>query len=436
MKANFKLNNKKIINGWAFYDWANSAYFLVISTAIFPSYFLANTPETISFLGTSISHDAFYSLIVSFAYIVIAFMSPILSGVADYGGRRMFFLKTFTVVGSLACMILYLFSSESTMWIGVIAFVVATIGCAGGLVFYDSYLPEIASEDMYDKVSAKGYTFGYIGSVLLLVGILIFALNHTAFGIQDKVIPYRIGFVLVGVWWISFSQLTFQRLPKKKAYKPMTINILGNGYRELKKAYLKLKNQRNIRIYLYSFFFFYAGVQTIIYLANVFATTSLGFGANEMIGIILILQIIAIPGAYLFAYVAKIKSNKFSLSTMLIIWVIICFMASIVESKLMFYVLSGFVGLVLGGIQSMARSTYSKMLDKNEEDLTCYYSFYDVLYKLSVVFGTALFAIVEIYTSNMRYSVLGLSFLFVIGFILLHFVKFGEPQNKLDTATQ
>jgi len=359
------LNDKKIINGWAFYDWANSAYFLVISTAIFPQYFLSNTNDTIWFFGIQISDSAFYSLIVSISYLIIAFSSPILSGIADYGGKKLSFLKIFTVVGSIACMMLALFDDAGSMWIGIVAFMIATIGCAGGLVFYDSFLPEIATEDRYDTVSAKGYTFGYIGSVLLLLFILSMVMKPEIYGITSAMLPVQIGFVLVGLWWISFSQITFKRMPRSNKNVKISNDVLGNGYRELKKAYEKLKHQPNI----------------------------------------------------------KIRNTKLSINMMLIIWCLICLAAFFLETKTTFYVVAGFVGLVLGGIQSMSRSTYTKLLDKDEPDLTCYYSFYDVLYKLSVVFGTALFAILEIITDNMRYSVLGLMFLFLIGLVIFRGVK-------------
>lgn len=423
MEKTFALNNKKIINGWAFYDWANSAYFLVISTAIFPSYFMNNTDPYINFFGFEIANSAFYSFLISIAYLIIAVTTPLLSGIADYGGKRLSFLKTFTVVGSIACMALFFFTNDATIWVGIISFIVATIGCAGGLVFYDSFLPDIASEDMYDKVSAKGYSFGYIGSVLLLVFILFMAFKPDLFGIKDALLPYRIGFILVGLWWLSFSQITFRRMPNNKNNKPYTKDILKNGYKELSKAYKKLQHQPNIKRYLYAFFFYFSGVQTVIYLASAFASKVLGFSSMELIIIILILQLIAVPGAYFFAYFAKIKSSKFSMTTMIIIWTIICGLAFLVQDKLPFYALAGLVGLVLGGIQSMSRSTYTKLLDPNDDDITCYYSFYDVLYKLSIVFGTALFAILEILTDNMRYSVLGLAVLFIIGLIIFYRVE-------------
>lgn len=430
MKAISQLNNKKIINGWAFYDWANSAYFLVISTAIFPTYFIGNTNDYINFFGTDIANSAFYSILVSLAYIIIAFTTPILSGIADYGGKRLHFLKIFTLIGSLACMALFYFTSSATMWVGIIAFMVATIGCAGGLVFYDSFLPDIATEDMYDKVSAKGYSYGYIGSVLLLIFILLMAFKPEWFGINDDLLPYRIGFILVGMWWLSFSQITFNRMPKSLKSNKINASVLKNGYKELAKAFKKLKHQPNIKIYLLSFFFYFSGVQTVIYLASAFAGKILGFDAVELIVIIILLQVIAIPGAYFFAYLAKIKSSKFSMSIAIIVWVIICVLAFFIQDKLPFYFLAALVGLVLGGIQSMSRSTYTKLLDPNEKDLACYYSFYDVLFKLSVVFGTALFAILEIVTDNMRYSVLGLGVLFVIGLIIFTQVKIGKAEVK------
>lgn len=428
MKAAIQLNNKKIINGWAFYDWANSAYFLVISTAIFPSYFIGNTSDYINFFGMDIANSAFYSILVSMAYIVIAFTTPVLSGIADYGGKRLHFLKWFTLIGSLACMALFYFTSAATMWVGILAFMVATIGCAGGLVFYDSFLPDIATEDMYDKVSAKGYSYGYIGSVLLLIFILLMAFKPEWFGINDDLLPYRIGFILVGLWWLSFSQITFRRMPKSGKSKKISRDVLKNGYLELAKAVKKLKHQPNIRRYLYAFFFYFSGVQTVIYLASAFAGKVLGFSSVELIIIIILLQVIAIPGAYFFAYLAKIKSSKFSMSLAIIIWAIICVLAFFVSEKLPFYFLAGLVGLVLGGIQSMSRSTYTKLLDPKEKDITCYYSFYDVLFKLSVVFGTALFAILEILTDNMRYSVLGLGVLFIIGLLLFSRVTIAKDK--------
>ncbi|WP_235296628.1 MFS transporter [Portibacter marinus] len=417
-----KINDRKTINGWAIYDWANSAYFLVISTAIFPAYFLSNTPEVVSVMGLEMTNSSLYSYSVSFSYLVIVFLSPLLSGIADFGNKRMYFLKLFTIVGSLACIALYFFAGVGQMWLGTSAFILATIGCAGGIVFYNAYLPEIVTEDRVDSVSAKGYSYGYIGSVLLLIMILVLAMKPDWFGITSETLPYRIGFVMVGLWWIGFAQITFRRLPGSGIGR-ITLEMMNKGVMEIKAVARKLREQPNILRYLASFFFYSAGVQTVIYLASAFGAKELGFTTINLITVILILQFLAMVGAYLFAQVSKRVGNKWALIIMNIIWISICLVAFFVENHIQFYVIAGFVGLVMGGIQSLSRSTYSKMVEENREDLTSYFSFYDIVYKLSVVIGTFVFGLIEHLTSNMRFSILGLAIFFIIGISILTTVK-------------
>lgn len=410
-------NDKKVINGWAIFDCANSAYFLVISTAIFPEYYGAVTADTVPFFGSSVSDTVFYSYAVSFAYIVVAILAPLLSGIADYGGRRMLFLKLFTIVGAVACMALFFFTSDSDFWLGISAFILATIGAAGGIVFYNAYLPEIATDDMFDKVSAKGYAYGYIGSVLLLLGCLVMIMQPGWFGITSDTLPSRISFVLVGVWWLGFAQITFRRLPADVPVRAE--KIFQRGFQELRGAWARIRKQKSIRRFLGSFFFYSAGVQTVIYLATIFASKELGFGTAELIIVVLILQIVAVGGAYLFAAVSEWYGNKVSLMLMIGIWALICVGAYFVHGKIHFYVIAGFVGLVLGGIQSLSRSTYSKLLEGRTKDLTSYFSFYDVLMKVAIVAGAFIFGFVEHITGGMRNSVLALIVLFAIGMFLM-----------------
>jgi len=417
-----KIHDRKTISGWAIYDWANSAYFLVISTAIFPAYFLSNTPELVSIAGFEMSNSSLYSYSVSFSYLVIVILSPILSGIADFGNKRMYFLKLFTIVGSIACIALYFFAGVGQMWLGTTAFILATIGCAGGIVFYNAYLPEIVTEDRVDSVSAKGYSYGYIGSVLLLIMILVLAMKPQWFGITSETLPYRIGFVMVGLWWIGFAQITFKRLPGSGIGK-ISKEMLSKGMDEIRTVFSKLRKQPNILRYLTSFFFYSAGVQTVIYLASAFGSKELGFTTIDLITVILILQFLAMVGAYLFAQVSKQIGNKWSLIIMNMIWIAICLAAFFVVSRGQFYIIAGFVGLVMGGIQSLSRSTYSKMVEENREDLTSYFSFYDIVYKLSVVVGTFVFGLIEHLTSNMRYSILGLAIFFIVGILLLFTVQ-------------
>lgn len=238
----------------------------------------------------------------------------------------------------------------------------------------------------------------------------------------DSSLPYRIGFALVGIWWFSFSQITFNRLPKSKM-KGFEAGIIQKGYTEIRAVWNELKKKKNIQRFLTAFFFYSAGVQTIIYLATVFAEKELAFGTSELISIVLLLQLVAIAGAFLFARLSKQFGNRVGLLIAIGIWFCICLFAYFVHSQTVFYGIAALVGLVLGGIQALSRSSYSKLLDNNEEDLTSYFSFYDVLFYLSVVFGTLAFGIVEQLTQNIRYSVLVLALFFVVGFIIMRKVK-------------
>jgi len=424
------LNDKRTINGWAFYDWANSAYYLVISTAIFPIYFATVTQENIRVLGYELSNTAFYSFSVSAAYILITFLSPLLSGIADYAGRRMFFLRIFTMIGAIGCILLFFFNSPETTWLGTAGFILGAIGGAGGLVFYDSYLPLIASEDQYDKVSARGYSYGYIGSVILLIFSLVMIQKPEWFGITDATLPPRISFVLVGIWWIGFSQITFSRLPKDVPLKNVD-NILTKGWKELGKVWQIIKYDKDILLYLSSYFFYVAGVNTVIYLASIFASEELGFEKTELIITILVLQLVAIPGALFFARLSKSWGNKTSLLLQLGIWMLICAGAYATTAKWQFFTIAGLVGMVLGGIQSLSRSTYAKLLEERTTDLTSFFSFYDVISKIAIVSGTFLFGVVNSITGSMRYSVLGLMLLFVIGFLFLLRID----KQRINTAS-
>lgn len=422
------LNNKKTVHAWTMFDWANSAYALVISTAIFPGYFEQFSPKEITLLNFSVTNTALYSFSVSIAYIIIAGLSPLLSGIADSSGRRMFFLKFFTALGSVACASLFWFRGEADVMFATSAFVIATIGFAGSLVFYDSYLPLIVTEDRYNVVSARGYTLGYTGSVLLLIVILMMIQIPSMFGIADGQVAARIGFALVGIWWFGFAQYTFVYLPRDQKL-PFNTQIFKKGYGEIIQVWHKIRDLPNLRKFLIAFFFYSAGVQTVIYLATIFAKKELGFETSELIMLVLILQLVAIGGAYLFSYIGNKHGNRISILIMIMIWICICLCAYFTTGKLYFYVLASFVGMVMGGIQSLSRATYSMILPEKDHSTTSYFSFYDVVYKMSIVSGTFIFGLVDNLTKNMRYSVLALAFLFIIGFYFMYITKIEKRQE-------
>lgn len=428
-----KINDKKVIRSWALFDWANSAFALVITVAVFPAYFTSLSPDIIRIFNFEIPGSSIYAYSISIAYLLIAFASPLFSGIADYAGRRMFFLKFFTILGGLSCSGLFLFTDPSLWWVGIGFFMLGIIGFSGGLVFYNSYLPVIATEDKYDNVSAKGYAYGYVGSVILLLINLAMIQYPEFFGLKSAAFATRLTFVIVGLWWMGFGFLSFRRLPSDTQQK-ITFGAVKKGYREIIAVFMNVLDQKYIHRFLLSFFFYSAGVQTVLFLASTFAEKELSFTAFELIATILTLQIVAIGGAYLFAAWSKKWGNKSSLIAMLLIWIGICVGGYILESKMQFFLLAGFVGLVMGGIQSQSRSTYSKLLQRGEKDVASYFSFYDLTEKIAIVMGTFSYGFIEQMTGGMRNSLLSLGIFFTIGLIVLFTVKVKHAKFKATPA--
>lgn len=417
------VNDKKTIFGWAMFDWANSSYALVISVAIFPLYFNAvmGDSELFYFLGIPVTKTSLFSYSLSFAYLIIACSLPMLTGIADYSGRRKTFMKIFTLLGSMACMAMFFFDGRSSMYLGVFSFVLAVIGFEGGKTFYNSYLPLIVSEDQYDRVSAKGFTYGYIGSMILLVLNLVMIQKFELFGFSDSGWATRTVFLTVGIWWFAFAQFSFARLPKD--YKVANVDgLLSKGFGEIKRVWNYVMKQHDIKFFLFSFFFYIAGVLTVIGLASTFAIDQLGFEADELIFLILLLQILGIVGAILFARISEWQGNKLSIIMMLLIWMGTCVAVYFVHEKAHFYVIAGLVGLVMGGIQSLSRSTYSKLIPEDAENTASFFSFFDVTEKVAMVMGSLSFGIIDQLTGGMRNSIFALIFFFIIGIIFLLFV--------------
>jgi len=416
-------NNKKLINAWASFDWANSVYNLIVTTAIFPIYYLGTTQEAfggemVEFFNMSIKNSVLYSFAISFSFLVIVFLSPILSGIADYGGLKKRFMQFFTYLGSLACIGLYFFTGENVEY-GIACSITASIGFAGSLVFYNGFLPEVASQDKMDSVSAKGFAMGYIGSVILLIINLVLYQKYEVFGFENGSSATRFGFILVGVWWLSFAQIAFYYLKDNNSRKKITFKILGNGTKELKKVWEVVKDRSVMKRFLYSFFLFSMGVQTVMLLAPLFADKEINMGADEMIYIVLILQILAIGGAYFFAWLSKLRGNGFAISTTLLIWIFICISGYFTQDKISFYSLAAFLGFVMGGIQSISRSTYSKLIPVKAKDTASYFSFYDITEKLAIVIGSLSYGFIDQVTGSMRYSMVFMSLFFIAGFVML-----------------
>lgn len=421
------IEKKKVINAWAFYDWANSVYNLTITSTIFPIYWTAvsttNGSTKVEFFGRFYENTALYSYALSLSFLIVALISPILSGIADYNGSKKRFLQTFCFIGSVSCSALFFFN-RSNIEFGILAFMMGTIGWAGSLVFYNSYLPEIATEDEQDKVSAKGFALGYVGSSLLLILNLIVILFPQSFGIpKESSLPARLAFLAVGIWWFGFAQYTFYFLPKNKTGFKIKLDSLWKGYKELASVWNQLRQHKKLKSFLYAFFFFTMGIQTVMYVAALFGSKELKLESGQLIATILIIQFVAIGGAYLFAFISKKLGNINALLIALCIWVCICISAYFVVNANQFYLLALSVGIVMGGSQSLSRSTYSKLLPENTKDTTSFFSFYDTSEKVAIVLGTASYGMIEELTGSMRNSVFTLGAFFIIGLLLLTRLK-------------
>ena len=453
-----KIGDKKLIGAWAFYDWANSVYSLVISTAVFPLFYSAITEgKTVIFLGMKWDHaDTLYSYALSFSFLVVAFMSPILSAIADYTGNKLKFMKFFCWLGGLSVMSMYFFEGLNTAWIGIVCTILASIGFWSSIVFYNSYLPEVAHPEQQDAISAKGFIYGYIGSIILLIFCLAMILAPDTFGfdlsISDTVLAngseaeinnalenaknaaslkaMRISFVMVGFWWIGFAQITFKKLPNNSFNRKPEKDFIWKGFKELKKVWIELKEYPTLKNFLIAFFLLSVGVQTIILLATIFGSIELGLGTTNLIVTVLLIQFVAILGAYVFSKVSKKYGNFKAIKITLVIWILVCLAAFMLEKELpnvqnYFYALGGLLGLVLGAIQSLTRSTYSKLLPKTQENAT-YFSFYDVTEKIAIVLGTFVFGFLIYLTGSMQWSVLSLGLFFIASLVVLSKLKSTE----------
>jgi UMF1 family MFS transporter len=438
LKTPLKKGSKKLINAWAFYDWANSVYPLVISSAIFPIYYgsLFSDNNLISFFHYEIKNTAMISFVTASAFLIVAIISPLLSGIADYIGNKKRFMKIFVYIGSTSCIGLYLFKLD-TIYLGLFIYFLGLIGYWSSLVFYNSYLPDIAFNDQQDRVSALGFSVGYVGSVLLLLSNLAMVMKPDLFGIsgtesEAAMTAMRYSFVSAGVWWLVFSQISFYYLPRGNREVKVTKDIFWNGYKELKSVWKLLEYNTSIKRFLPAFYLYSMALQTVLLVAAYFGEEEIEWGSagaktTGLIVSILLIQLVGIIGAILTAKASKHFGNLRVLIVINFIWAGLCFYAYHIHTPIEFYTVAGMVGMVMGGLQALSRSTYSKLIPKTE-DTTSFFSFYDVTEKIGIIIGMSLFGVIDQITGSMRNAILVFMIFFIAGALML----FRVPRKNLS----
>lgn len=430
--------SRKVVNGWAMYDWASSSYNLVITSTIFPTYFEAIAVDdpgisktSVTFLGRQFENTALYNYAIAIAMLIVAFMSPLLSSIADYKGNKKRFLSFFLTMGSIACSLLFLFQRD-TLSLGIIAMIIACVGFWGGQVFYNSFLPEIAAVEDRDRVSARGFAYGYVGSVLLQLICFVFVLMHETFGITEGK-GSQISFLLVGIWWFGFGQFSLRRLPKPvpAGSGDLRHNIISKGYKELQKVWSQVKKLPKLKRFLLAFFFYNMGVQTVMLVAALYGKSELEIPTENLIIAILIIQLIAIPGAITISRLSSKIGNLKTLMVLVVMWIVLCIAAYFVPKGGIyeFYILGACVGFIMGGIQSLSRSTHAKLIPEGTKDTVSFFSFYDITEKMAAVIGIFSFGYITELTGSQRGSVLALATFFVIGLFLLLYASAVKQQT-------
>jgi UMF1 family MFS transporter len=447
---------------WTMYDWANSVFSLTITTAIFPPFYESVSKQAaikygtvvgeqhyLKFFGFDVLNSAAYSFTLSLGFFVVMLVSPLLSGIADAKSKKLFFLKLFCYLGAVACAGLYFMNADS-IYYSLLMFMLGIIGFGGSIVFYNAFLPEITTEERFDRISARGFSMGYVGSVLLLLfNLSVLLMPDLYFDVADKVgvlmqqgmdenqavqtakdyygnLAVKIAFISVAIWWVGFAQIPFYYL-KEKAHKSIQSNatIMKQGIAELKKVWFEIlhNEQSVVGRYLIGFFFTSMGLQTVMYVATLFGSQELKLKTENLIITVLIIQLLAIVGAWGFARISERIGNIYALLIMIVMWIGICFAAYGVQSAFGFYLLAVWVGFIMGGIQSMFRSTYAKIMPDNTPNTASYFSFFDICEKAGTVLGTFSFGLLLNITGNMRGSIIALALYFVVGLFFIARIK-------------
>jgi UMF1 family MFS transporter len=337
-------------------------------------------------------------------------------------------MRFFCYLGAASCSLMFFFDKDHVPF-GLLCFMLAAIGFYGSQVFYNSYLPEIAAESDQDRISAKGYAFGYVGSVLMQ--LIAFALVIL---MPDTALPLKITFLLVGIWWVGFAQITFNVLPiSPRTERIARKNVLTNGFHELKIVWNQLIHLPVLKRFLLAFWFYSMGVQTVMLVGIDFGIKVIHLADAKLIIAAVVIQLVAIMGAYGMSKLSYRYGNINVLFFTVLLWIGVCVTAYFITTEIEFYILASLIGLVMGGIQSLSRSTYSKLMPETK-DTASFFSFYDVTEKLALVIGLFSFGIIEEFTHSMRNSILVLIGFFVLGLLFLLLILLRKKTKTFSTG--
>lgn len=432
------VNDKREIRGWAMYDWANSAFSTTVGTVFLGPYVAslaraaaqAAGTDTIPFLGIPVAPDSFLPYCISFSVGMQVLFLPILGAIADYSHLRKQMMQLFATIGAVATILLFLVTGN-LWWLGGVLYIIANLAFGAAMVFYNSYLPDIASEDQRDSVSSFGWAMGYLGGGLLLVLNLAFYMLHERLGVPTG-LAIRINLTSAGLWWLGFSFITWARLQPRHAAKrlPAGETYFSVGFKQLGHTLKDIKNFPETLKYLLAYFLYNDGIQTVIAVSATFAAAPLVQGGLELEQstltiVILMIQFVAFFGALFWGKLAGWVGAKRSIIISLVIWAAVTVYAYgglRGETRVLeFFILGFFIALVMGGSQAISRSLFAQMIPKGKE--AEYYSFYEVSERGTSWIGPFLFGIMNQAFGSLRPAILSLIFFFTMGLILLPFVN-------------
>ncbi len=429
-------DDKREIFGWAMYDWANSAFSTTIGTVFLGPYLAslaagaAGADGMVRVAGIPVAPDSFFPYSVSFSVLLQVLFLPILGAIADYSHMRKQMMQLFATLGASATILLF-FVSGDLWWLGGLLYIVANLAFGAAMVFYNAYLPDIASEEKRDSVSSYGWAMGYIGGGLLLLLNLVFYQTHETLGVPTG-LAIRINLASAGVWWLGFSFLTWARLQTRQAHRalPAGETYTSIGFTQLRQTLGELKNFPETMKYLLAYFLYNDGIQTVIAVSATFAAAPLARGGLEvdtgtLTMVILMIQFVAFFGALFWGKLAGWIGAKQSILVSLVIWagvVIYAYGGLQGDTRVtQFFILGAFIALVMGGSQAISRSLFAQMIPPGKE--AEFYSFYEVSERGTSWIGPLLFGLMNQWFGNLRLAILSLIFFFVVGLILLPFVN-------------